>query len=198
MTRKAFTLIEVLVVITVRMMLMGMLVPAVIHVRKTAVRKLAATRLKGLALAIERYFLQVGNYPPSTGFPGDALWDDTDPQLGKYSLYWHLCGPGGDGIDYEGKTYGPYMDLDESQYVDDGAGRFILDPWGKPWIYQENRVEYMRVVHEVDYRAHKVTRYDILCMGANGLVSAANLYFYNRAGEPTGEEDDDDDITNWD
>ncbi len=197
MTRKAFTLIELLVVITILLMLMGMLVPAVVHVRKTAVRKLAATRLKGLALAIERHFLQRGNYPPGTGFPDDADWSSYDPDngvFGKYSLYHHLCGPLGNGLTVGGRTYGPYLELDESQYEDDGTGRFILGPWGNPWVYLEHRTEFMRVVHDVDYRAHKAKRYDIICMGPDGVMSAANLLFYLDIDSMNEEND----ITNWD
>lgn len=209
MRRKAFTLLELLVVITVLMMLMGMLVPAVMRVRSTAVRKLAMTRLKGLCLAIERYYLQMGNYPPSTGFPpdddkvfgGDADWETYDPDagtLGKYSLYYYLCGPDGNGFIFGGRTYGPYRELDDSQYEEDGnGGRFILDPWGNPWLYQENRTQYMRVPRNLGWPAHKPKRYDILSMGPDGVMSAENLDFYRLTGT-TGEEKDHDDITNSD
>ena len=195
MTRKAFTLIELLVVITVLLMLMGVLVPAVIHVRRVAVEKLARTRMMGMSLAIEQYFLQVGSYPPGTDFPSEVGWEGGHPALGKYSLYYYLCGPAGDGFADGGRTYGPYMELDEDQYkVDKITGwRSVKDPWGNPWIYQENRTEYYRVPRSLTYKSHKPKRYDILSMGADGDMSAENRDFYELP-PGTGEEDD---ITNW-
>jgi prepilin-type N-terminal cleavage/methylation domain-containing protein len=63
-TQSAFTLVELLVVITIIAILMGLLIPAVNAARETARRAQCQTQIKNLALAAIQYENTKGELPP--------------------------------------------------------------------------------------------------------------------------------------
>ena len=193
---RAFTAIELMVVIAIILILVGMLVPTISSIRGKARKQTAATRLKGLSIALDRHFLDRGFYPPDTGrFAAFADYDsmqlsndlcqDTDTSTDDpYTLYRFLCGPEGRGVHdpATGQTYGPYIQFDENELRDESTAtepwkKIALDPWGRPWVYEENRSigrlgKSARDAKFPGWKAHNKDRYDIYSVGPDGIIDS--------------------------
>ncbi|MDB5323876.1 MAG: type secretion system protein [Phycisphaerales bacterium] len=83
--RTAFTLVEMLAVIGIIVLLVGILLPTVMSARRNAERNAVRMELQTIALALEAYKADFGDYPrPPTGTPTQR----------KYRLLaWALIGP---------------------------------------------------------------------------------------------------------
>jgi prepilin-type N-terminal cleavage/methylation domain-containing protein len=232
-SRKAFTVIELITVLAVLSILMGILVPVISGMKERARRKLAESRLKAVCIALDRYFAELGVYPPDTGYfrtfveyseliPADfpAVGDDPDGDGWEaHSLYYYLCGPKGGGIKVGAdRIYGPYHEpeKDEVRVVgnEDLGECVLLDLWGRPYFYEENRSHSLnKTLNEAQKDAlldptHHAGHYDIFSVGADGK---ANKYQHDKADndgdhrvdeeKETNPDDTDalppDDITNW-
>src|SRR5947208_11629035 len=77
--RRAFTLVEMLVVIGIIAVLAALLLPAINMAREAARRAGCSNNLKQLALAIEQFDGAKGNYPASRTF-----WMDANYQRAGY------------------------------------------------------------------------------------------------------------------
>lgn len=76
--QKAFTLVELLVVISIIALLMGILTPVVSKVRAATLRTVCGSNLHNLALAFRMYLDENRNImPPASQFP--SLEDPNDP-----------------------------------------------------------------------------------------------------------------------
>src|SRR5690349_19635814 len=87
-----FTVVEMLIVISIIAILMAMLVPVLASVRRRAQIKATRALIDGIQDALGRYYIDFDEYPPSNvaGLNGAV-----DPS----SLYIYLSGPNGKGID---------------------------------------------------------------------------------------------------
>lgn len=122
--RRGMTLIEILVVITIIMVVMGLVLTGVSVLRKRAAEQKAANAVTRLHLGLEALILEQG-FPtgPSLGYDGSGVLD-LDPVSdagGSYpSLLTRLVGRGLFG--YEGGR-----DLDRGE-------RRLVDPWRQPYL----------------------------------------------------------------
>jgi prepilin-type N-terminal cleavage/methylation domain-containing protein/prepilin-type processing-associated H-X9-DG protein len=83
-SRSAFTLVELLVVITIIGILMGMLMPAVNYARESGRQAQCKTNLKNLGIALEAYHQQYGSLPygavANVSRSGDTNWSVGSPR----------------------------------------------------------------------------------------------------------------------
>ena len=76
MRRKCFTLVELLVVIGIIAVLMGILLPALSAVKRTAQRVVCGSNLAGIGKAMLLYANEYGGDYPRAGGPG-STWGTT-------------------------------------------------------------------------------------------------------------------------
>jgi len=137
--RDGFTIVELLIVIAIIAILMGLLMPTIAAIRQRS--KVAATRtlMEGLTTALNRYYVDFEEYPPSTlSLKGGAA----DPA----SLYTYLCGKDGRGIVSRGGAsgketrYDPYMTVPPELLRRQTDGTVVvMDSWGKDFVYYNCR-----------------------------------------------------------
>src|SRR5271157_858574 len=82
-TKTGFSLIELLVVVTILSLMMALLLPAVQSAREAARRIQCANNLKQLGLGLQQYETNYGTYPPSMVLSGKAFTPDW---VGGWSL----------------------------------------------------------------------------------------------------------------
>jgi type II secretory pathway pseudopilin PulG len=134
--RAAFTLVEMLVVIGIIVLLVGILLPTVMSIRRNAEKNAVRMELQTIALALDAYKADFGDYPrPPTATPAQrkyrllawaligpydttAISGATDPLAGGTPLLDGADGPGfrtsWDNTLKKGtKVFGPYLAPDK-------------------------------------------------------------------------------------
>jgi prepilin-type N-terminal cleavage/methylation domain-containing protein len=166
--RRAFTLVELLVVVGIIVVLLAILLPMLANVRKKATRTRIAMDLQNLSQALESYRGDFKDYPP-VDVSGNSPITATD-RLGAVTLCWALLAPGpdvGNGSDgalgpgfrvrgTQGQVYGPY--IQPGKFSISGTTDWdstINDLRGNPYLY---------------YRANASASIHV----ANGYVAAYN------------------------
>jgi prepilin-type N-terminal cleavage/methylation domain-containing protein len=179
-TGRAFTLVELLVVIVIVVILTGMLLAGFLAVKEGAKVDKTRTSLELLQGAIQQYRNDTGSYPPSNGHPditADAL------NRGHRTLYRFLMIDGPDA---------PYIQtyLEGDLYAD---GVF-LDAWQRPFIYFHNS-DY------VDSQTYRLLGQDVpvdACVDDNNDYHAALTYQLWSVGENGRNDSGQFDGTNFD
>jgi prepilin-type N-terminal cleavage/methylation domain-containing protein len=97
--RAAFTLIELLIVITIVALLFALTVGGFSYAQRSAARSKTAATIKAVQSALERYNTEFGEYPEPAN-PGDtiSLRDKTYNVAGAAMLYQAMSGDGFDAI----------------------------------------------------------------------------------------------------
>jgi len=147
---KGFTLIEMLVTVTIIIILMGLSVGGFQFVTQKQANSQAEIQVKLLSNALEEYKLDNGNYPPAGN---------------SNSLFTLLYYNGANATPQE-KIYVSQLDpvTNKQGWTEGtGAGVKIIDPWGAEYIY---RVGSDPLAKNPDF--------DIISKGKDGIVNNAD------------------------
>ena len=141
--KAAFTLIEVMAVITIIVILAGLVVGGMSFVNERQAKNKAQVQIALISKALEEYKLDMGSYPLTAEVPGTyivAAGSATSSILFK-ALYW----------DSDNDSAGVPADTDQKIYIPDldpatskqgwttgtaGASTIITDPWGNQYCYR--------------------------------------------------------------
>jgi len=105
-TDRGFTLVELMVVISIIGVLVMLLVPTVSAGRLIAIKAATADTLKRLGIGLDAYKMDFGEFPPSKV----ENWVGIGPQRyrGAAKLVYYLAGPGGRGWGIDAAGHMPY------------------------------------------------------------------------------------------
>jgi prepilin-type N-terminal cleavage/methylation domain-containing protein len=196
---QGFSLIEILVVITIIGMLMGFAALAIGRYREAGRETDCRARIESLSLQVESYADRVGDYPPSR-LAAMGIKDANEVNEGVEALVAALR-----HREYAGKRPDERWlgngddDRSANLAAADGSSALleVLDPWDNPFIYIVHgdygepsvyRLEGDVGVEDVDARA-----------ASNPLTGAFHHFdaFQIRSAGPDGFLDTEDDIANY-
>ena len=180
---RGFTLIEVLIVISIITFLMGVLVVAFTGVRKRALKAKTMAQLEAIEAAFSQYYMYFHKYPPDSHPTGSDLDGIENSECAVY--YLMTAFRVGENMPHTTTKpsidAGPFLDVDKEMLKDDAADGVdghmsLIDPMGKVWFYD-------KAPEAADYpQAHiNVASYNLWSGGIDGK---------NDLG-------DNDDIANW-
>ncbi len=121
---RAFTLVELLVVLTVVATLAGLALAAAQGARSLAEHQRARAELAVLAGAIEAYRTQVGEYPQAAS------------AADLYQALTGYRGAGGRELSIRGREFLPPIVSAGTLESGDEATPALLDPWQHPYVYE--------------------------------------------------------------
>jgi general secretion pathway protein G len=154
---KGFTLIEMLVVITIIVILAGLSMGGYSFVIQKQANSQAKIQISLLSKALEEYKLDNGEYPPDPTGSNDLY----------KALYWDSDDNGtGADTDTDQKIYVSQLDPDNNKQgwtEGTGANAKIVDPWGKEYTYRRG-----------DHDNAKNPDFDLLSKGKDGIEGNAD------------------------
>ncbi len=133
-TRKpGFTLVELLIVLSILVVLMGLLIPTVSKVMELAYKARTRRMMQDIEAALSAFRDAFGNYPPST--PRRA----SDPssgvmESGPANLVYYLQGPGGGGWGMANGGAMPFGGRPRKSYPP------LIQPDASMLVYENNRL----------------------------------------------------------
>ncbi len=137
--KKAFTLVELMIVIAIIGVLVGMLTPMISGAYKKALATNSKTFMSNMAMALERYKDDNGDFPQFLNSAPRVNLDDADNALNLYKM---LVGKNPDGSRLSAadrrefnRRSTNYMDFNMNSIVKKGASWKIIDSFGNPNIY---------------------------------------------------------------
>lgn len=146
--RGGFTLIEILIVISIIALLSSFVLVAITRGKQGAAEAMATQMVAQLTSALERYVQDEGEYPGMTLKPDpdrndfpllfEALLDDPRPhgKGGRSAPYLQIKE---DQIAVYDEDLDQYRKADTDERRDPRTQKFVLDPWGQPYIYRANK-----------------------------------------------------------
>jgi prepilin-type N-terminal cleavage/methylation domain-containing protein len=182
-----FTLVELLVVLSIIVLLAGIVSGAALTFRRIMQNKAAAWDIKTFSIALAAYKLDFGRYPPDDFIPDTAstAWD---PKFGMNEvLYYYLGLRHQKGLN----MCGPYGKFREKRLVDEDGDGFkeYLDPYGGLYYYAENASDPIRPGKHKD-------SYDIVSPGLDGMLGAEDVMTTEGGYEPTEDPFEEDNVSN--
>lgn len=153
-TTGAFTLMELLIVISIMALLAGLVAATAQSMNRAARGKKAVAQIAAMELGLENYKGDYGEYPEPKG---DAQKDFDGGSYnvgGARMLYQALSGDGADAIagadggasngqmgeSGDGEVYIPYLDPEnntQNMVASEGEDYYLQDPFGKPYQYRK-------------------------------------------------------------
>ncbi len=143
MNKRAFTLIEVLVVIGIIAILAGMGMSVAKPVMEKGKKSRATTEIVALESALERYKMDNGDYPAPESAPNTET--DGDPESESYIaasqvLFQALCGRKNYKEAAEGTVYfeARVTQVDKQSRLSKEEITYLIDPWDHAYGYRKN------------------------------------------------------------
>ena len=145
---RAFTLVELLVVIMIFIMLVGLLVPTISKLRTRAMVRKTEVIISTLHGACKAYFTDLQVYPSSdpidhAGYTGSQWLTQALTGYMDGGMPWRLSGDGKEGFGFRtaprGKVYGPYNGTERLDVHSASEGevvrRWFIDAFKQPILY---------------------------------------------------------------
>ncbi len=183
-----FTLLELLVVVSIMTVLMGLLLPAILKAKNNSREKRAQVQTLALAAAIDAYILEYHHLPAPVGDlddgvdyyygPMEPVERRDPPEIPGSDYPQHRSENNADVFDALVDANPPVVDRDVF-HVD--ANGNVIDPWGKPYrIYLDLNND-----RWIDFVRYKKNQYgDIV------RVADSRLHEGARNGKQDGQNDD--------
>lgn len=125
-SRRAFTLIELMVVITIIGILIAILLPVIGAVFTSGEKAQARTEVMGLEAAVRKFYDDYNKFPVGTEEPGKEATESLARMLS------------GEKVGQENPREKMYMEFKPSSI---SAGKFV-DPWGKAyWVSTDTNLD---------------------------------------------------------
>lgn len=190
--KAAFTLIELMAVITIIVILAGLVVGGLGFVNERQAKSKALVQMQLLSKALEEYKLDMGLYPPTANKTSNysATGGTTTSSILFKALYWDSDNDGTGA-----RTNSSAGDQDQRIYLAEldpavskqgwtsgtaGAATIIVDPWGNEYCY---RSAFAAATGTTAAAANSGTQnpdFDLWSMGKNGKSNSSQTHADNK------------------
>jgi prepilin-type N-terminal cleavage/methylation domain-containing protein len=201
--RPAFTLIELMAVITIIVILAGLVVGGLGYVNERQARSKSQVQIALLSKALEEYKLDMGQYPPTGNKTGNLTAAGTGTSAFLYQAlfkegydYNKAATPPTTWVNKATRIYLPELDPTSSNqgWVTKPTGTNppppatsnVLDPWGNQYCY---RTEFSGATPPKANTNTQNPGFDLWSMGKDGKSNAGNPSMISPATNNTNKDD---------